>query len=97
MFDTATGRMVPVRAIVIEGEKITAVVPAGEKFVPPAGAQVLAAEGKYLIPGLIDGHVHLVHVLNSLQITAEGILPVFFANGVYTPGCWGGLIRGPEI
>ena len=41
MFDTATGRMVPVGAIVIEGEKITAVVPAGEEFVPPADAQVL--------------------------------------------------------
>ena len=84
MFDTATGRMVPVEAIVIEGEVITAIVPAGEKIVPPAGAQVLAAEGKYLIPGLIDGHVHLVHVLNSLQITADELMPLFLANGITT-------------
>jgi hypothetical protein len=43
---------------------------------------IIAAEGKYLIPGLIDAHVHLVHILDSCQITGDEILPLFLAAGV---------------
>jgi imidazolonepropionase-like amidohydrolase len=44
--------------VLIEGERIVAV---GEGVLPPelADARVLEGRGRYLIPGLIDAHVHL--------------------------------------
>ena len=35
-----------------------------------------------MIPGLIDAHVHLVHILNSAHLTGDEILPLYLANGV---------------
>jgi imidazolonepropionase-like amidohydrolase len=44
--------------IAIEGERIAAVYPDGSR-VAPKGAQVEDLNGRYVIPGLIDAHVHL--------------------------------------
>ena len=82
-FDPA-GRMCPFAALVIEGDRIKAIVGAGEKFARPAGAEVIDARGRYIIPGLIDGHVHLVHILRTLDLPAEEIFPLFLAHGVTT-------------
>ena len=49
---------VPGQTVVIEGRRITAVFPSGSRT-PPAGARVLDLAGHYVIPGLIDAHVHL--------------------------------------
>ena len=43
--------------VVIGGERILAAGPRGAVEVPP-GATVLDARGKWIIPGLIDAHVH---------------------------------------
>ena len=56
--DVAAGRLVPGRAVVVNGPTIAAVV-AAEGYTPPDGAVVVPAGGKYLIPGLWDMHVHL--------------------------------------
>ena len=45
-------------AIVIQGGRITAIGPRAEVRVP-SGAQVVDARGKWIIPGLIDAHVHI--------------------------------------
>jgi hypothetical protein len=45
---------------------------------------VIDIRGKFLIPGLIDAHVHLVHILNSAHLTGDEILPLYLANGVTT-------------
>jgi imidazolonepropionase-like amidohydrolase len=42
--------------IIIEEGKISEV---GEKLTVPQGAEIIDASGKYVLPGLIDGHVHL--------------------------------------
>lgn len=42
--------------VALEGEKITAV---GEGLEAPADAEVVDLTGKYLVPGLVDMHVHL--------------------------------------
>ena len=47
----------PDTTIVIRGERIEAVGPAAATNVP-ADAQVIDARGKWVIPGLIDAHVH---------------------------------------
>lgn len=44
--------------IAIQGRRITAVYPAGSRP-NPANATVLDLGGKYVIPGLIDAHVHI--------------------------------------
>ncbi|RZK61253.1 MAG: amidohydrolase family protein [Hymenobacter sp.] len=46
-------------AVLVEGDKITAVGPAGP-LVVPAGAQVRELPGLTLLPGLIEGHSHLL-------------------------------------
>src|SRR5207253_1962705 len=40
------------------------------------------AKGKFLIPGLIDAHVHVVQILAEAHITGDEILPLFLAAGV---------------
>ena len=40
------------------------------------------AEGKFVIPGLIDAHVHLVHLANLSHVAGDQFLPMFLANGV---------------
>ena len=52
-----TGRApVPGTTVVIEGNRITAV---GTTVQPPAGARVIDGTGKFLMPGMIDAHIHL--------------------------------------
>lgn len=53
-----TGRAPVTNAtVVVEGPRITQVT--AQSVAPPAGAQVIDGRGKFLIPGLIDVHVHL--------------------------------------
>ncbi|HEX4388616.1 MAG TPA: amidohydrolase family protein [Steroidobacteraceae bacterium] len=47
----------PGSAIVISGDRITSVT-AANKLRTPRGAHVIDARGKWVIPGLIDSHVH---------------------------------------
>jgi len=47
----------PDTTIIISGERIQSVGPAKSTKVPP-GATVIDAKGKWVIPGLIDSHVH---------------------------------------
>jgi imidazolonepropionase-like amidohydrolase len=56
-----TGRK-PVKdsVVLVEGDRIIGVGKRGGVTVP-ADVQTLDASGKYLLPGLIDSHVHLVH------------------------------------
>uniref|UniRef100_UPI002357D6EC dihydroorotase n=1 Tax=Thermophilibacter mediterraneus TaxID=1871031 RepID=UPI002357D6EC len=44
-----------VRDVLIDGEKVAAVA---ESLDAPEGAEVIDASGKYLVPGLVDMHVH---------------------------------------
>ncbi len=83
-FDAAAGRMVPFGAIVVAGGRIVAVTPAGDPGPALAPDHVIDARGRYVIPGLIDAHVHLVHVLRDYQVTADEIFPLFLAHGVTT-------------
>lgn len=48
-------------SVLIEDGRITR-VDRNQKAKPPAGATVVSGNGQYLIPGLIDSHVHLASV-----------------------------------
>jgi len=62
------------QTVVVAGERIAALGPESEVRIP-AGACVVDARGKYLIPGLWDLHVHLM-------FATDDVLPVFVAYGV---------------
>lgn len=63
------------QTIVIQGSRIVAVGPAASTPVP-AGARVVEARGKFLIPGLWDMHVHTV------VPGGRAVLGLYIANGV---------------
>lgn len=52
------------QAVLIEGNTITAIVPGGSPV--PAGTVVVDLEGKVLIPGLLDSHVHWLDWMGEL-------------------------------
>src|SRR5262245_41304557 len=58
VFDSERGVVRPRTTVVIEGERIAAVGPA-DSVKSPAGATVIDATGKTVIPGLWDMHTHL--------------------------------------
>lgn len=61
--------------VVVEDDRITAIGPVNEVTVPD-GAQVIDADGQYLIPGLTDNHSHP----DGMPVA----LALYLANGVTT-------------
>jgi imidazolonepropionase-like amidohydrolase len=59
--------------VVVEGDRIKAIGPRGRVQYPPA-ANVIRANGRTVLPGLIDGHVHL----RDYQV------PMFLPYGITT-------------
>jgi imidazolonepropionase-like amidohydrolase len=57
LFDSRSGQYVEGQTLVVEGERIRSVEPAG--YTVPAGAKVVDLTGSYVLPGLIDCHTHL--------------------------------------
>jgi hypothetical protein len=82
LFDTASGTMRPNRTIIVLGPKIEAIGTPEKPVSVPAKATILDGKGKFVIPGLIDAHVHLVHRLNNAHMTGDEVLPLFLTNGV---------------
>lgn len=82
LFDPQHGEMLPERTIVVLGDQIAAVTGPDEEVVTPAGAIHIDGRGKFVIPGLIDAHVHLVHVLDYASVTGDEVLPLYLAAGV---------------
>jgi hypothetical protein len=72
--DVQQGRLLPAQRVVIVGNRIRTMGSVGTVSLP-AGAKVVDAKGKYLIPGLWDMHTH------SRRYT-DFFYPLFIANGV---------------
>lgn len=58
LFDSETRKVTPKTTVVVVGNRIVAVGPDGKVEIP-AGAEVIEAKGKTLLPGLWDLHTHL--------------------------------------
>ena len=82
LFDSASGTMLSEQTIVIQGSQIIRVT--GKDSVPevPADATRIDGRGKFALPGLIDAHVHVVHVLDFAHVTGDEVLPLYLAAGV---------------
>jgi Amidohydrolase family len=82
--DTRTGQVLENRTLVIQGDRITRVAPA-EAVAAPPNARFFDARGRWLIPGLIDMHVH--------GSSREDVpLPLYVANGVTSVRDLGGQL-----
>ena len=66
MFDPKSGTNLANQVVLITGDKITDVGPA-DKVTIPAGAKVIDLSKATVLPGLIDGHVHLTDAQGNLQ------------------------------
>lgn len=77
LFDSERGVMVPHQTVLITGDRIVAVGPAGSVPIP-AGARVIDAAGRTVMPGMWDMHTHFQ--LTSQSSTALSQL----ATGVTT-------------
>ena len=53
--------------IIVEGERIKSVGKRGELSVPRA-ARVIDVKGKTILPGLIDGHCHLLDFMGEIYL-----------------------------
>jgi imidazolonepropionase-like amidohydrolase len=73
LIDVADGRARPGMTVIVSGDRIVA-VGRTRKIRTPEGAQLIGGQGKFLIPGLWDAHVHLG--------SNEALLPIYLANGV---------------
>lgn len=82
LFDPESGEMLPERTIVIRGARIVRVSGADEDGEVPPDATRIDGRGKFALPGLIDAHVHVVHVLDFAQVTGDEVLPLYLAAGV---------------
>ena len=91
----------PNTTIVMEGPRITAVGPAASIQIP-ANARTINAAGRFVIPGLIDGHTHWRGWMGELFLN-YGVTSIVDRGN---PTDWilaardaeiGGIIRGPRI
>jgi len=65
-----TGAWSDARTVLIEGERIVAI---GDELAIPDDAQVIDASGLFVIPGLIDSHVHLFDEGDCTLMLAHGV------------------------
>jgi len=63
--------ILPDQTVIVEGDRISSIAPDGSVPIP-SGASRIDAAGEYLMPGLIDMHVHV----------REGDLAAYVANGI---------------
>jgi Amidohydrolase family len=74
----------PSAAVVVVDGRILAIVPPGEAVIAPPGAIEVDGANRYLLPGFIDGHAHVSHLLPAAGVTVEEVLPHYLANGITT-------------
>jgi len=78
--DTRDGSVEPGQEVHIAGERILGVSPAGTYGIP-AGANVLEADGKYLVPGFNDMHAHM-HSRPAGSRDQPGTFDLMLAHGI---------------
>jgi imidazolonepropionase-like amidohydrolase len=86
-------RVLADQTVVVRGDHIVAVGPAASTPVPD-GATRVDGRGRYLMPGLVDMHLHLQPGEGALSDPAGQQLTLLLANGVTTVRALGGPPSG---
>jgi hypothetical protein len=71
--------LLPHQDVVIGGDRIVAVRPTGASM--PAGATVVDGSGRFVVPGLVDAHVHLYDGEGFPSFLSHGVTTLFDLNG----------------
>lgn len=95
VLDTGTGKMLSGQTIVIENEMIVSRGPDDSAAVP-LFSEVIDGRGKFVIPGLIDAHAHLIYILDSVNIPGEEALPLYLGTGVTSVRDIGDVVAGQK-
>jgi imidazolonepropionase-like amidohydrolase len=66
MFDPKSDRLLADQVVLIQGDRIVEAGPASAVAIPP-GAKIIDLGRATVLPGLIDGHVHLTDAAGGLQ------------------------------
>lgn len=78
--DLRDGTLHAGQTVIWDRSRIVAVGPSASQQIP-AGTQVFDGQGRFLMPGLWDMHVHL-WLNDEATGPQDGLLPTFIANGV---------------
>lgn len=89
LFDSASGTLRPHSTIVIEGERIVAVT---QQPLQVDDAELIDADGRVVLPGLIDAHVHVVAV--SADLVGLALQPPSLVGAQSSHIMRGMLMRG---
>lgn len=68
------------RTVLVRGDRIAAIGESGTMFLP-ADARRLDGRGKYLMPGLVDAHVHLIDTRDLTLYLAHGVTTILNMSG----------------
>jgi imidazolonepropionase-like amidohydrolase len=91
VIDGTGARPRPNTTIVIRGTRIVEVADDAAARIPP-GSRVVDLRGRYVIPGLIDSHVHFGTIPRSPEIT-RAVLAATLMGGVTTVRDMGGALH----
>ena len=71
--DVVAGDVDPDMTVVVRGERIQRIVPDDSVGPMPDEATVVRLEGRYVLPGLIDGHTHLESLGTARRALESGV------------------------
>jgi imidazolonepropionase-like amidohydrolase len=93
LFDPKSGLLLIDQVVIVRGDRVAAIEPSGLSQIP-AGAQVIDLGRATVLPGLIDGHVHLTDGKGDQRAQAEKSITESLKAGFTTlvaQGSHGGL------
>lgn len=85
VFDVRARTMRPDTSVLVRAGRIEAVAPGAELHADSdaaAGATRIDGAGLFVLPGLIDAHVHVTHILYQSHMTGDEVLPFYLGHGV---------------
>ena len=85
VFDARAGTVRPHTSVLVRAGRIEAVSPAAELNADTdaaRGAARIDGAGLFVLPGLIDAHVHVTHILYQSHMTGDEVLPFYLGHGV---------------
>jgi len=73
--------VIPNQTVIVRGDRIEAIGPTAKVRIP-AGTMMINAKGRYLVPGLVDTHVHLGAEVGGRPNFGDA--PLFLSYGITT-------------